>query len=71
MRNKFYSHINHISNTKSISRLSLIMFYSDSITKVHGIMARYICASLHKDKRSICDDLTVAEYEKADYMWFP
>ena len=68
MRNKFYSHINHISNTKSISRISLIMFYSDSITKVRGIMARYIRASVHKDKRSICDDLTVAEYEKADYM---
>ena len=51
MRNKFYSHINHVSNTKSISRLSLIMFYSDSITKVHGIMARYIHASVQKDKR--------------------
>jgi hypothetical protein len=58
----------HISNTKSVSRLSLIMFYSDSITKVRGIMARYIRASVHKDKRCIYDDLTVEEYEKADYM---
>ena len=68
MRNKFYSHINHFSNTKSVSRLSLIMFYSDSITNVRGIMARYIRASVHKDKRSMYDDLTVEEYEKADYM---
>ena len=68
MRNKFYSHINHVSNTNSISRLSLIMFYSDSINKVRGIIARYIRASVHKDKRCIYDDLTVEEYERADYM---
>ena len=59
MRNKFYSHINHVSNTKSVSRLNLIMFYSDSLTKVRGIMARYICASVHKDKRSILGKFTM------------
>merc|ERR1711940_331668 len=50
------------------SSLKKIMNYSDSMLKVRGIMARYIIASRCKDKRSIYDELTVLDYERADYM---
>jgi hypothetical protein len=44
------------------------MNYSNSLTKVHGILARYIRASRCKDKRSIYNELTVRDYGMAEYM---
>ena len=68
LRNKFYTFVNHFSSFKSFSSLKRIMNYSDSLVKVSGIMARYIIASRCKDKRSIYDELTVLDYERAAYM---
>ena len=44
------------------------MFYSDSLDKVRGIMARFIKASVEKDRMAITKPLTVEDYEKADYI---
>ena len=56
MRNKYYTFVNHVSSLKGLSGL---MNYSDSLTKVCGILARYIRASDCKDKRTINNQLSV------------
>ena len=68
MINKYYTFIIHVSSLKGLSGLSHIMKYSDSLTKVSGILARYIRASRCKDKRTIYNKLTVKDYGMADYM---
>ena len=42
------------------------MNYSNNITLVHGVMTRYIGASVLKSRESIYDDISVADYDRAD-----
>ena len=65
LRNKFYTFVNHFSSFRSFSSLKHVMNYSDSLVKVRGIMA---IASCCKGKRSIYEELTVLDYERADCM---
>ena len=43
MQSEFFTVINHVFNGKSeeeiVSRFRLILFYADSITRIHGVMA--------------------------------
>ena len=42
MQSRFFSLINHVHSTKSISTLCLIWFYSDSIAKFPGVVASLV-----------------------------
>ena len=43
MQSEFFTVINHVFNAKSeeeiVSRFRHILFYADSITRIHGVMA--------------------------------
>ena len=65
MQSGFFSLIDHVHSAKIVSTLSLILFHSASITKFHGVMARY--AHTLVCKANIYDEPTVAEYSSAGY----
>ena len=66
-RSKFYDQLNAILKQQT-TRFARVMAYSDSLDKVRGIMARFIKASVERDRMAIIKPLVVEDYEKADYI---
>ena len=65
-RMKYYEKINFIKSVAQMDRFTKMLYYSDSWLKVKGIMARFIKATVMKDKEAIRLQLTVEDYHRAE-----
>ena len=66
-RNKFCNLVSDL-DLKNLMKIGKILYYSDSLDKVRGILARIIKASGKMSREAIENGLTVKDYEKADHL---
>ena len=67
---EFYTFLNHMSSLKELSKFDIIINFSNSLTMIHGIMVRLLCAHNCLDKRSIFNEISMKDYEVTDSMMF-
>ena len=68
MRFKVRCNMSSSSVSETLKQFFGIMYYSDSILKVRGIMARVVRAKIKMDRAAVLGELTVQDYANGDWV---